>query len=605
MRRLPGIFTRLQIAVGLVWIGLAGPALAETRAAFIVGNAAYKNAGSLKNPVADARLIAATLTDLGFDVDAHENLTRAGMADALSAFLRNNADADVTLFYYAGHGMQFDGRNYLIGTDAALRSEFDIDSEAINLDKVVDLIQRNSRAALVFVDACRDNPLADRFYRENFSETRAAMTRGLAPMKTGSDGAMVVFSASPGQVAYDGEGGNSTFAEALARHLPAENVEVLSLMKRVIGDVKRGTGELQVPVVTNDLVTEIYLRLGEGGEGAALAMKAEQAVFDAAMEIGTRRAWDIYLRRFPDGHLRDLALAERDRMAVVELASASGTEVKPGERVELSRQVVEREEARLGLSQEEIRAVQEALSSRGYEAGTPDGRMGPRTRQAIADFQASVQLPITGIVTEATAAALGIELETAESGTVAVASSRNARRYDPDKLALIETDKRLIAAARALKDKEFVYGFYDGRIYIALLQWCCDNWEQAKATAARAGGHLATLTSPEENSFVYGLVADDDRFWLRHGDEWVTGPTIGLYQLPGAREPDGGWVWVTGEASDWLNWQPPFPNNNQGIANIGGYGHHPPGTKDFKGSKEFGHWDDYTEVSRSYIIEIE
>lgn len=542
----------------------AAPAFAEKRVAFLVGNAAYQNTTPLANPEADVALIGQTLSGLGFEVVVQTNLDRAAMGRSLSDFLTTHRDADVTLFYYAGHGMQYDGENYLLGVDADLKTEFDVEGQTIALSRLAKMISERSRAALIFVDACRDNPLAERFYRSNFSETRALRTRGLLPV-SGADGTMYVFSASPGQVAYDGEGANSAFAQSLAQHLATENVEILSLMKRVIGDVRRSTGDQQVPMVSNDLVTEIYLSLGSGGEAAAHALRQEQALFDAAMGIGTRRAWDIFLARHPAGALAEMAVLERDRQQVVELAVASGTEWKPGQRVQLTREVIESAERGLTLGAEEVRAIQAELVRRGYAVGTPDGRMGPRSRQALADLQAALNLPITGLVTEATAAALGVTLARVESGE-AVASSRNARRYDPAQLALIETDPRLIRAAKLLDGKEYVYGFYQNRLYIGLLTWNWRGREEVDQLAASMGGYLATLNSREENLFAYDLVKSDIRFWRQHTTRTGTrfGPTFGLRQLSGAHEPAGGWVWGSGEPIGYTNWQPGSPANIEG-----------------------------------------
>lgn len=244
----------------LIVLANVSPSAAETRAAFIVGNAHYENASNLENPIRDANQIATTLRTLDFDVSLHIDLTRSEFADALSEFLIAHTEADVTFFYYAGHGIQFEGENYLLGTDASLRSEFDISSEAIALTDIVGVLERRSKAALVFIDACRDNPLAQAFYQRNFPQTRSLETRGLAPVKSTFDGTMIMFSASPGQVAYDGDGNNSPFSLALSRHLPDVNVEVLSLMKRVIRDVRNLTGGLQNPTVTNDLSKDVYLR---------------------------------------------------------------------------------------------------------------------------------------------------------------------------------------------------------------------------------------------------------------------------------------------------------------------------------------------------------
>jgi TPR repeat protein len=236
---------------------------AESRVAFVVGNAAYENSTTLANPINDAELVSRTLEQIGFDVTLRTDLTRSGFGQALSVFLRETEGADVTFFYFAGHGMQFDGENYLLGTDFSLQSEFDLIADGLSLADITEAVQRRSNAALMFIDACRDNPFADRFFSEIAPQTRSGATRGLAPVLSSQSGTMLVFAASPGQVAYDGDGPNSPFSLALARHLPTPDVEVLTLMKRVIGDVRGLTRGLQNPTVTNDLALEVYLGLPE------------------------------------------------------------------------------------------------------------------------------------------------------------------------------------------------------------------------------------------------------------------------------------------------------------------------------------------------------
>jgi TPR repeat protein len=243
----------------LLFVGLAPNVSAETRVAFVVGNADYENSSALANPVNDAELVSRTLSQIGFEVTLQTDLTRAGFGRALSAFLRETDGADVTFFYFAGHGMQLDGENYLLGTDFNLQSEFDLISDGIALSDVTEAVRRRSNAALIFIDACRDNPFADRLFDQGFSQSRSMATRGLAAVQASQSGTMLVFAASPGQVAYDGEGPNSPFSLALARHLPTPDVEVLTLMKRVIGDVRGLTRGLQNPTVTNDLALEVYL----------------------------------------------------------------------------------------------------------------------------------------------------------------------------------------------------------------------------------------------------------------------------------------------------------------------------------------------------------
>lgn len=549
----------------VLFLVLATPSWAEKRVAFLVGNSNYEHAPPLANPIRDTILIAETLTGLGFEVTQRSDLNREQIGRELSAFLRRTSDADVTLFYFAGHGMQYEGRNYLIGTNAELQSELDIDGEALQLDKIVRLLERNSRAALVFVDACRNNPLADRFYAENFSETRAAVNRGLAALQSSFQGSMITFSASPGQVAYDGKGENSPFALALARHFPTENLEVLSLMKRVIRDVKVDTDDRQIPMVTNDLTDEIYLKLGEGGTGNALLLQQEQALFDAASDLNSLRAWNIFLERYPNGLMREMALAAQEALQAKQIAAGAGVGV-----ADLGPQAVEQDtaqdiETRLGLSSQDNRKVQAALNDLGYNAGPVDGVMGSRTRRAIANYQQALGIPSTGVVSQGTAEALGLSLSGTEKSEQPVVSSRDARRYDPALIAKVESDKRLIKALDVLAGKEVIYGFFEGRVYIAILNWSHMAWDRAVELSERAGGHLVTITSRRENDFVYDLIRGDDRLWIKGtvGTRLseAIGPNIGLYQKPGSREPAGGWVWVTGEPLAYTNWKGSNPDN--------------------------------------------
>lgn len=582
---------------------LAAPVSAETRVAFMVGNAAYQNAPALANPTRDIGLMARTLQDLDFTVEAHENLSRDGLTDALGDFLTANTDADVTLFYFAGHGLQYQGQNYLVGVDALLQNELDIDSETVSLDRIVQLLERSSKAALVFVDACRDNPLATRFYTEALSDTRAVGSQGLAPVDTAYDGAMLMFSASPGQVARDGVGQNSAFSLALAKHLPTPGAEILTVMKRVIADVKSETAGAQVPMVSNNLTTEIVLKAGSGGDAGAIADAQEQALFEAAMEIGTARGWEVFLQRFPDGRFAEAARAEFDRLTlgatetVTTSAPQADTPPSPSQMAELERG--------LGMGTAEAIAIQAALNRLGYDAGPEDGNLGRKSRRAIADYQLAMGLEGNGVVNAATAKMLGVAMQTTETSILPVATSGNARRYDPDVLALIETDERLIKAAKALTKYDFVYGYFDGRLYIAVQTWTLMEWPQAVEFAAKVGGHLATLTTEAENDFVYAMVRDDQRFWDKMTLGYGTiGPSFGMMQPEGSREPDGGWGWTTGEPVTFTNWNQGEPGNSNNDEFIGAFqwDTYPERTDRHDTSKG---WGDFPTMTKSIILEIE
>jgi uncharacterized caspase-like protein len=238
---------------------VASKALAEGRVAFIVGNSGYENTAPLSNPVNDARLVTRSLQAIGFDVTTHVDLSRAEFGTAISDFLARTDGADVAIFYFAGHGMQLDGENYLLPIDASLRSEFDVLSESVSLSTIADAMRRRAKSVLIFVDACRNNPLADVFYERNSSQTRSLTARGLAPVASEAVGSMIMFAASPDEVAYDGVGSNSPFSLAIARHLPTPNTEILTLTKRITADVRALTQDRQRPIVTNDIAQEIYL----------------------------------------------------------------------------------------------------------------------------------------------------------------------------------------------------------------------------------------------------------------------------------------------------------------------------------------------------------
>jgi hypothetical protein len=545
---------------------------AETRAAFVVGNSGYENAPRLANPARDARLVARTLESLDFEVSLYQDLNRSGFSDALGAFLRSSRDADVTLFYFAGHGMQYDGKNYLVATDAQLRSELDIDSETIALNKVVELLERNSKAALIFIDACRDNPLASDFYRRNFSQTRALETRGLARARGATDGSMLVFAAAPGQVAFDGDGLNSPFATALAKHLPTENKEVLSLTKRIIRDVRDATDGRQSPIVTNDLTTEVFLReatLRPQTTRRDVSVNLEKDLFDAAKSLRNPRAWARYFDEFPNGVFREDALAIEAKQfrsvlhqRLYDPIQNSNATVNPSA---FPQEAIKR----LNLSRDDTLAMQAVLSSRGYDTGGVDGAFGRRSIVALREFQQDQGFTADGIPDRPTLKALGLMPRSGRDMDRFQIANQVAMALSSSALALVEDDPRLLRLTDEFRFRPMKYGFYEDRLYAAVqIGWGAD-WDEVNAKAKAVGGHLTAITSKAENDFIVELIRYDESFWAPYKTEWASGPTIGLIQAEGAREPAGGWGWVTGEPRSYINWVPGFPNNNEGDSSFG------------------------------------
>ena len=244
------------------------PARAERRVALVIGNAAYVASTPLANPVNDARDMSATLKGIGFEVIEGLDLDRRAFDGKVRDFARALAKADAALFYYAGHGLQVGGRNFLVPVDAELASERDLDFEGVPLDFVLRQmeLEREGKTNIVLLDACRDNPLARNLARR--MGTRSAMIgQGLAQVQTGV-GTFIAFSTQPGNVALDGQGRNSPFTAALNKAVQAPGRTITSVMIEVRNDVLTATGGRQVPWDHSALTGEFIFHLA-AAPGAA------------------------------------------------------------------------------------------------------------------------------------------------------------------------------------------------------------------------------------------------------------------------------------------------------------------------------------------------
>jgi tetratricopeptide (TPR) repeat protein len=235
----------------------SSPAQHERRVALVIGNGTYENAPVLPNPRNDAVDMAGVLRKLGFDVIDGHDLDRREMEKKIREFSRKIEKADLALFYYAGHGLQITGKNYLVPIDAKLEREGDLSFEAIDVDVVLQQLENGPRANLVFLDACRNNPLARNLSR-SLGIRSAAVGMGLASIQ-GGIGTMIVYATQPNNVALDGDGRNSPFTAALLAHLPDPGVDISILLRRVRADVIRATNQKQVPWDHSSLVGELVL----------------------------------------------------------------------------------------------------------------------------------------------------------------------------------------------------------------------------------------------------------------------------------------------------------------------------------------------------------
>jgi hypothetical protein len=235
----------------------AAPAAAQPlgrRAALVIENSEYAAVGRLANPKRDAETIAAALKADGFEVTTADNLGRSDFIAAMNKLSDTAAKADWAVIYFAGHGLQVDGVNYLVPVDAKLAEDRDVRDEAIPLDRAIETVSGARKLGLVIVDACRNNPFLTNMH---FTTTaRATRTRGLARVDLHGT-TLVEFSAREGQEALDGDpAGNSPFAAALAKRLAEPGLEVNMLLRQVRVDVLAATSNRQEPMFSGDLPAE-------------------------------------------------------------------------------------------------------------------------------------------------------------------------------------------------------------------------------------------------------------------------------------------------------------------------------------------------------------
>jgi uncharacterized caspase-like protein len=296
------------------------PTVAEARkVALIIGNGDYANTSRLVNPANDIRIIAASARQAGFDeVTIAADLAVNDFQKAMRDFRAKADGAEVAMVYYAGHGIEAQGKNWLIPTDAQLKSDLDLPYEAINLDRLMESVS-GAQIRMVVLDSCRNNP----FGRSWRSGTRAVVN-GLAGVE--ADDVLVIFAAAPGQTAADGTSGNSPFATSLAKRLPQPDMPVQLLGGLIRDDVLKATGGSQRPFVSASITgTPVYLvpRTAPASAPASGNRSGlEELLWKGAMAENSVRAFSAYLAEFPAGKYaaqagENIARLEKDPGAVI------------------------------------------------------------------------------------------------------------------------------------------------------------------------------------------------------------------------------------------------------------------------------------------------
>jgi len=431
MQRLPKLLFLFALSIGL----LASATLAgtERRLALVIGNSDYEHSTPLRNPINDARAMAATLAGLGFDLVEGYDLTRSEMDGVLRRFAREARQSDINIFFYAGHGMSVGGTNYIVPTDAEFLDETALDFEAVPVDFILRQMSLSDAVNLVFLDACRDNPLSRSLSRSMGATRSAAITQGLSEIKieNAGKGVAIAFATSPGEVAFDGDGMNSPFTEALLRHIGTENMDITQVLSKVTGDVYEATDQGQRPWLNTSLTGPVFLNRVEpvaltpaapltDDVGAVPAPSAnanleeQKLLFDLARETGAIEDYQAYLDTFPNGlfannarrmiqSLRSEEVASlSSRVDVTQPATRSINEVGPlvlSPSTQLTGVAATKEsEEALELDRTARGNIQARLNAAGFNVGGVDGRWGPNTRRGLTEWQSANGLISTGFI---------------------------------------------------------------------------------------------------------------------------------------------------------------------------------------------------------------
>ena len=347
---------------------VCGPALAEKRVALVLGNSAYQNVAPLANPANDSAKIASTLKDAGFDVvDFRRDLSAADTRRALRDFADRSRDADIAVVYYAGHGIEVDGGNYLIPVDARLERDTDVYDEALSLDRILVAIEPAKKLRLVILDACRDNPFSRTMKRTVASR---AIGQGLAKVEPTSPNVLIAYSAKAGSTAADGDGQNSPFTAALSHHLTKPGLDVRRAFGFVRDEVLKTTGNKQEPFVYGSLGGEDVPLVPAAARPAPAAAAAPAPTLSAqaearrdyelALQVGNRSALNAFLAQYPDGFYASLAKLQLDKIAAEETRVAATEKARLAEQERARLAAEGAQKSQQAKAEAEARAAEQA-----------------------------------------------------------------------------------------------------------------------------------------------------------------------------------------------------------------------------------------------------
>jgi hypothetical protein len=385
-----GILATKLAAAALALVACCGvSAFAQQRVALVIGDSSYQHAPRLPNPVNDAAAVAAMFQDAGFQVVLKRDVGITDMRRALRDFSDSAHNADVAVIYFAGHGIEVDGDNYLVPIDAVLERDIDVDDETVSLDRFLRVLEPAKQLRLVILDACRDDPFSQSMKR---TMATRAIGRGLAKVEPTTTDTLIAFAAKAGSTASDGDGAHSPFTTALLDQLTKPGVDLRIAFGRVRDEVMVKTENKQEPFVYGSLGGSVVALVSANADAAAAVAAPPAAYGQTDLEItfwnsikGEKnpRLFEAYLKRYPNGTFADIARITLDGLKTAALTP-------PVQRIDDSVPVSD------PIALNEMR---DRLYELNFDPGPLDGPLTDSTHEAIKEFEQQNNLPPTGDAT--------------------------------------------------------------------------------------------------------------------------------------------------------------------------------------------------------------
>jgi uncharacterized caspase-like protein len=521
----------------------SGLALAEKRVALVIGNSKYRNTPALTNPVNDASDVAQALTAIGFQVTLKLDGEKRQMDQAIAQFARDANGADAALFYYAGHGMQFQGQNYVMPVDAELQDEISLRYEMTAIEDVKAALERSNGVKIMVLDSCRNNPLAARLVRSISANARdIPNVRGFArPEKT--RGMIVVYATQADDVANDGAGRNSPFSAAFLKEIKEPGLEIGTMFRRIGSDVYQATNGQQSPELSISLLSEYYLNQAETDQTIWARIRANA---DAST---IREFLDRYPNSFyaPDAKARldlidreAIEKADRDAQKQRQDAGAADAARLKAEQVERERVAAEaraHEEAlaaKLAAAEAERRKLAAELAEREANAAAAETRRRADQEKAEED-RARREAELRAEIERERATASQLEkdnllreaLDQDRAKQAAAAQTALAAKENSDRNLQAEADKaQALKAEIAQLEQQAAQAKADAQVEA---QKAADAKKAATEPATKVAlATPATALTPEQKALVVPIQLELRRLGCYGGGDWASAEMQGV-----------------------------------------------------------------------------